>query len=541
MVVAVLVVISGAARADAHAVLLRTDPSPQSAVKRAPIAVTLTYSEAVEASFGAVRVYDVNAHRVDQGTIRRRAGNRQLVVPLRAVKNGTFTVTWRVVSSDGHAVHGGYVFYVGGPSAISPAAVPETAATSRPVAIAFGAVRFVWFAGLLGLIGIPVVRRWVWLPAARHVGPETAPAVGRFRRTSSRALLACWAVVAVTGTAALGLEAATVAGLSLTSALGGSVLGSVLATTWGHYWVASMAITGLAIVPVVALVSTTAIPSSVALALLAVADAGLCVVSALTGHARTFARPAIGVASLAVHLGAVGVWAGGLAAVVGLGIPSWRAVEGRARAELVPAVVSRFSRLALAAVAVVFATGLVNAVLDLGAVGDLWRTTYGQLVAVKVVLLAVAVALAARHRRVLRIFELSASLEALVLAGALAVASALVATVPGRSLDLQPSGTVSQEHVAAGFRVQFFLDPSRVGANQLHLTFLTPDGLAAGQVDRAEAGLAGAAPRSVSLRLIAPGHFVGDVEFPAAARYRLVVAGHAGGARIPTTFSFRIR
>ena len=49
------------------------------------------------------------------------------------------------------------------------------------------------------------------------------------------------------------------------------------------------------------------------------------------------------------------------------------------------------------AVTVVVATGLLNALFDFGAVSDLWRLTYGRVVLAKVIVLALALALAARH------------------------------------------------------------------------------------------------------------------------------------------------
>src|SRR2546430_12021137 len=117
--VVIAVLVAAAPAASAHAVLLRTDPSPQTTVKKAPPAVRLVFSEPVEVSFGAVRVFDVDATRVDAGTIKRAQGNREVIVPVRPLKDGTYTVTWRVVAADGHPLHGGLTFYLRAPSTIS--------------------------------------------------------------------------------------------------------------------------------------------------------------------------------------------------------------------------------------------------------------------------------------------------------------------------------------------------------------------------------------------------------------------------------------
>src|SRR5438094_7678153 len=158
-----------AAPASAHAVLLRTDPSPQTTVKRSPTVVRLSFSERVEVTFGAIRIFDVDGHPVATGRIRRgRVG--EVDVPVAHLKDGTYTVTWRVVSADGHPVHGGFSFYVGAPSTISAKQVAEDKGAGRVVGWGFGAVRFVWFAALLGLVGAAVVRLWVWTPAVRNLG-----------------------------------------------------------------------------------------------------------------------------------------------------------------------------------------------------------------------------------------------------------------------------------------------------------------------------------------------------------------------------------
>jgi hypothetical protein len=43
------------------------------------------------------------------------------------------------------------------------------------------------------------------------------------------------------------------------------------------------------------------------------------------------------------------------------------------------------------------------------------------------------------------------------------------------------------------------------------------------------------------MRLISPGHFVGDTTLPAPGRYRLSVTGRAGGTSAATTIDFRLR
>ena len=86
-----------------------------------------------------------------------------------------------------------------------------------------------------------------------------------------------------------------------------------------------------------------------------------------------------------LHVLAAAIWLGGLIALAAL----LRFVPGRASAR----AGERFSTIALAAVLVVAATGLVRALTELSSVDQLWTTTYGRALLVKGALLAVLVAL----------------------------------------------------------------------------------------------------------------------------------------------------
>jgi copper transport protein len=556
VVVAVLVVAAPAA--SAHAVLLSTDPSPQTTVKKAPTSVKLAFSESVEVSFGAVRVFDVDATRVDTGTISRAQGNRQVSVPVRDLKDGTYTVTWRVVSADGHPVHGGFTFYVGAPSTISAKQVAEDAGAGRVVGWGFGVVRFLWFAALLGLIGAVVVRLWVWTPAVRQLGLDDSDAAEGFRRRYARAFPSLWAVLLVAGALSIVFETASISGLSLWQSLRPSALSSAIDTAFGYYWLWEVAITAALVVPVLALVRRRrlwGINPRAWIVAFGVGAAGLCVVAALNSHARTLGHADLGVPSIAVHLASVGTWVGGLAALVVLAGIGWRTIVSEQRSGLLRQLVPRFSRVALVAVAVVVATGAVNAFVNLAHVSDLWRTTYGRVVLAKIVVLLVALALAARHLLVTprhlddprealgetRVFTRTSRLELVILAVGVALASALVALVPGKTLALAANGPVNLQRQAGPYTVQLFVDQTAV-PNQVHVTFVNAQGLAAAEVANVNASISrgGGSATPLEMRLLSAGHFVADTGSLAVGMYRIEVAT-GGGTQASTTFTVKLK
>src|SRR5262249_28261183 len=148
---------------------------------------------------------------------------------------------------------------------------------------------------------------------------------------------------------------------------------------------------------------------------------------------------------------AAAVWAGGLVVLSLLVVPAWQHVDRISRPGLVRSILRAFGRVALPGVVLLVASGIVIAWSQLSSVSDLWDTTYGKVISAKIVLLVVALALAGWHRYVVwrRLgvqrdleesdqmvgsFEATVTTEWSVLLGAFALAAALVALVPGRSL-----------------------------------------------------------------------------------------------------------
>lgn len=474
------------------------------------------------------------------------------------IGSGTSSVTWRVVSDDGHPVRGGFVFYVGAPSAISSAAIAEEGSSGALVGWGKGAVRLGWYLALALLVGGVVVRRWVVTPAARVTGE---PEVGRdFRRRFGLVLPGAWLVLALTGAASLVFQAATVSGLPMLDALEPAVLGEVLGTSFGRLWIVQMILTAALGVPVVVLARRQVPPwlSPGAWTVMgAVVVAGLVVTGALGGRARTDPNPVWAISSVAVHLVAVSIWAGGLLALVVMGAPAIRAASPAARPALLRQVLRRFSPLAIGAVAVVIATGVLNSVFELSSASDLWRLAYGRTVLARVLALGVALALAARHLLVLprRLegeespraaavgsFRRSSTAEIAVLVVALALAAGLVDLVPGRTAALAAKGPVNQERRIESYTVQLFIDPTQAGENDVHVTFVDPSGLAAADIANTEVEMgAGQAPLApVRMRLLSPGHFVGDIALDQPGPYRLAVRSPGPSGPLATTFSFRI-
>jgi len=162
---------------------------------------------------------------------------------------------------------------------------------------------------------------------------------------------------------------------------------------------------------------------------------------AVTGHSASGGSHDVATSSLIYHLVTVTFWVGGLVAVLAVGY--------RGSRHLVLAV-HRFSRLALVCWVVMAVSGVVNALVRIS-VTDLFDTTYGRLVLVKVLALVVLGAIGHRQRRHSRqaltwrddrgpLIRL-AVVEVLVMCATIGVATALGRTPPPPRADALPSST----------------------------------------------------------------------------------------------------
>lgn len=106
--------LTGAAGAWAHAHLKAQQPAADTEVAVSPGELTLTFSEGVEEKFSGVTLTGPGDAPAATGPAAHSPDDAaRLVVPVRqALEPGTYTVSWHVVSVDGHKTQGQYRFRV---------------------------------------------------------------------------------------------------------------------------------------------------------------------------------------------------------------------------------------------------------------------------------------------------------------------------------------------------------------------------------------------------------------------------------------------
>jgi copper transport protein len=354
-------------RAGAHAGLRFSSPLDGSTLGDSPSAVHLTFVEPPEPSLSTIRVIDTLGAAHHDG---RPAGvdndPLSLTIAVRPLGRGVYTVQWRVVSAvDGHASGGSFAFGVQmAPGGAQASAATEVEAGSTTEAIA----RAIFLAGLVVLLGA----------AAAHLG--------RFGAGREIALAGGGWVLAIAGLALLIVEQRRVAGVAVAEVIGTGIGRALL---WRSV---ALGAAGAALACVLG-ARRTASPRVAALGMAAAAMATLAAIAvhAAAGHAGAGRWPLVpSIAAQTVHVAAVGVWLGGLAALVA----GLRGAPSEAKA----AAVRRFSRVAAGGLAIVIATGVVRSVTEISRWADLLTTDYGRVVTAKVALLVVIAALGAINR-----------------------------------------------------------------------------------------------------------------------------------------------
>lgn len=201
----------------------------------------------------------------------------------------------------------------------------------------------------------------------------------------------------------------------------------LLGSTWGSRWTAALA---LASATLAALLAAPLRPLGFALPVV------LAAYPAVSGHAAAVEGwTAAALAADWLHVLAAGTWMGALAVLLAGGAPGAPAAESLLVRHLAP-----FSVLARGSVATLVLTGGFASWLHLASVADLWGHPYGRVLALKVALVAAAMALGAWNWRVLsRRAEAGAGPRRLLRAARLEVAlGGLVLVVTGWLTGMAP-------------------------------------------------------------------------------------------------------
>lgn len=360
LIIALATLLGATAAASAHASLLNATPVDGAVVVAAPALLTLRFSEPVTPLVLELVAPDNTSMRLDAvkpGVVV------DVALPASSMRAGTYLVSWRVVSADGHPVGGTLTFSVGSPSAVAP--TPPTL-DNWALSTALWSARLALYLGLFFGAGSAFALAW-FVPSSHHGSGTAAAFVGL-------------GLVAVPVSFALqGLDA-----LGAPLGIFGQAMTWQAAAATSYSFTAAIAFVALALA-MLALVAEGALARWLSLGALVGTGAAL----AASGHASAAAPQWLTRPMVFIHGAGVAFWIG---ALLPLGL-AYRRGDAHAGEAL-----RRFSAAIPYVVAALIGAGVVLAVIQVENLSALWTTAYGRLLLAKLALAAVLLALAASNR-----------------------------------------------------------------------------------------------------------------------------------------------
>jgi len=458
-------------RAFAHAVLLDSSPKPGEMLMQPPSEVVANFNEGVGPIF--FKVLDVKGQPVgDPGEIR--LDGTKMILPLGALlPNGTYVLTYRVISADTHPVGATFGFSIGEPMK----SVDATAdAGSRSIwSLAVAVNRWILYAGMLWVAGTAIFMLLVGLDGALR---EDARQKARWA-----SVLTAWSYVLAVGFGGADMQ------------LGGA---DALwqAATWRSgldSTLASSAVFGL--IAMLLLYAGFAAGDRRRDGFL-IAGVVLAIGSFLvTGHAATAPPAWLMAPVVGAHLLATAFWIGAFRPL----LLSTRMLSVSDSG----ALLQRFSTFAVPAVIVVLVSGSAISLKQLGSPTKLFDNDYGTVLLAKIILVFVIIGIAAYNKinltpkliandaagvaKIRRTITLELMLYVIVLAAA----SALTVTTPPRALVATGEAGAADAKMAmisggllkrtlrnaAAYSAEIELSPAKVGENMLMVTLTDPAGV----------------------------------------------------------------
>ncbi|MEV6339740.1 copper resistance protein CopC [Nocardia vinacea] len=420
------VLVGPTATASAHAVLVGTDPAYGATVGAAPAQVSVTFDEPVTAADSGVTVVDVGGKRVDTGNVSSTDGGHTVGVRLASdLPDGTYLLSWAVLSADGHTVGGSSVFGIGVPPDLTLDGPPR----DPVVAAADTVVRLLTAIGYMGVVlgvGVPATAWFVWRQGLR------SRAVAQLTRVGAL-------TIAVTASV---IFAATPARLT-------GATGWADAAAWAEALYSTPGVTAL----IRAAAAAVLVLSWPRPKLVVPAACAVLVATAAAGHAIAGTAPALALVSTTVHLAAMSVWVGGVV----LAVLVWRRPN---RFELL----TRFARVAIGAVAVLVITGTYQSFRSVTPAAVLWTTTWGRLLLLKLAVIVAVLAAAAfiriHHRSAPTALRLELSLQIIVLV----ITATLTGVTPARDAFNPATSTTA---TVGPLRAEIVVDGAAAGKQEL--------------------------------------------------------------------------
>lgn len=496
--------------AQAHAVLVRTNPGDGATVQQAPHELTLSFSEHVDLRATIIEIVDGDGNQVPVTDLRLAAEDgadieepAAIVAALPDLAKNSYRVSWETLSSDDlHRTSGIFVFGVG-------RAVSATDFVEPVPRVEESALRWLLLLGIAFVLGAALVG-------------SRLPAEDAFERARSRLRRVAW----LGGVGAL--LTSFVLLVDQIAPADGITPARLLLSSYGGRW--AYREIGLVLLALSALLCLRGVLRRLQRPALAVGILLTTTGTALLGHSGTsvHGQGLTRILATATHIAAVTTWTGGVLCLTVVLAPGL--YPGRTPVLPLRSALRRFAVPAAGLLSVAVVTGVYLSGSVVGSVDALLATTYGRTLIVKVTLVGLMMLLAlANHRRLrgphdLELPRRGVRVEALLGLAALAATGVLASGQPATESQFVRAPSATRGPLAsevADLQEAVSLRPNHPGPNVAVVDVFDSRRPSPGPVMGIDVAVGGADP--VPTTSLGEGHWTADLPDLAAGPTTLTV------------------
>lgn len=558
----------------AHPVYVDSTPRAFQSVSSSPTEVVVFFSEPIELSYSNIRVLGPDGSRVDTNNPRNADGDTASIgVTMQpGLPEGEYTVSTKVLSAvDGHVVEETFIFGVGtGP--IEPTDDQQRDVLSPEES----ASRFPGMVGQVMVVGAAFASLWLWKPLAKV--PWLFSALGQTRvaidKNMMRLIILGTGIVLASGVAMIVVQSISI----------GAGIPEAIATKFGNVWATRMLqssiLMGIAVAVYRKVAKSNASPGRAEIYAILILGLAVLVTSSLIAHAAATSEIFPIVLDF-FHNAAASIWIGGLILLGFVAIPRILAIgDEKIRSASLSILIPRFSTVVVTLLGISVITGPV---LLFSLESDLSLTLasiYGQVLAIKLGLAGVMVAMGAYSQFVVQKRAVAVMVggagthtpslkhygKALKVEAGVGIALLLMVSImangalpsgqfPAYERELRDGQSAFAEGPRTDFvrtlytgdgRIQLSISPFAVGQNNFRVSFYNQEGSNATGIESATIKLTqverGIGPIEIETTRQSDGVFSADAAFSLPGMWHMEIEGvNAEGSNMLATLDANVK
>ncbi|MGE6596969.1 copper resistance CopC/CopD family protein [Bacillus cereus] len=450
--------------ASAHANVVKSNPTENETLKKAPPVVKIEFDEDIQVShFNTLFVRDSSGKRVDLKDAHIDKSNKKLLEAglKENLKNGLYSIQWKAISADGHPIQGVIPFRIGSAEAgTDDIKVEEMGYVPKIDMIVERGILYTSFSLFIGVLLFNLIL---------YKGSES--------QVQSRSKKIIWISlfgIFISLLFNLPLQAKINADVSWLEAFDPLLLKETLQlSVFGYVWITQMALISMFIIVTYFAMKREKLSSFKVWSIPILLFIGLLVMKAFNSHAYGLKFKEIAVVMDFLHLFAASLWVGGLSSIILL----LRKEDGKWA--MYWDAIKRFSPWATGTVIVILLTGLFNSTFFIPTIHSLFDTKYGLALLAKILLFVCMGILGIIHYvkgRMRAQQRLGATVKVEFIIGVIVfIIVAFMTNV--QTPPMPPTGPFTEsKQLDNGYELTLNVSPNKVGQNTFHITLKDENG-----------------------------------------------------------------